>query len=84
MNPITVRGSNGDFTEPKDWDETKDGKCSPLPVRRETNDRGRIMHYSNWMPTDEEVETLRAGGVVELLCVGIQPPVAMGVVRRQR
>ena len=37
-------------------------------------------HYSTWKPDAEELALLNAGGVVELCCVGIQPPVSVGVV----
>lgn len=81
MTPVKVSGQNFTFTKPsRDWDDDKDGECGDLPVRRENGRNGKAYLYSNWMPDEEELRTLNAGGSIELLCVGVQPPVALSVV----
>ena len=79
MECVRVRDENADFTPPGDWDKEKDGCCGVLPIRREIGKGGRAYLYSNWKPDAKELAILNAGGVVELLCVGVQPPVAVGV-----
>jgi hypothetical protein len=79
MECVRVRGENADFSPPQDWDSEKDGNCGQLPIRREVGKGGRVYLYSNWKPNTHELAILNAGGVVELLCVGVQPPVAIGV-----
>ena len=79
MKPVKIRDENVDFTKPIDWDEDRDGKCSTLSVRREVV-RNRPYHFSNWRPDAAELARLNAGGVVELCCVGSQPPVSISVV----
>jgi hypothetical protein len=79
MEKVRVRDQNADFEKPPTWDESVDGKCGTLPLRREKIGQ-RIYHYSNWKPSAEELAALNAGAVVELCCVGIQPPVSVGVV----
>lgn len=79
MKPVEIRGKNADFGKPRDWDETRDGPCGTLPVRVEQfgiYDN----HRSNWKPTVDELKRLNAGGVVELSCIGQQPPVMLTVV----
>lgn len=80
MTPVDVRGKNVDFKKPKEWDDARDGPCGSLPIRREIGASDRVYHYSNWKPDEYELGILNAGGSVELLCVGVQPPVAVSVV----
>jgi len=79
MEKCRVRNQNTDFGKPVDWDESKDGACGTLPIRCEQIGR-RQYHFSNWRPSAVELAELNAGGVVELCCVGVQPPVSLGVV----
>lgn len=79
MTPVSVRGKTSEMGEPKGWDESKDGPCAVLDVRVESKGI-RNYHYSNWKPLPEELAMLNAGGSVELCCVGVQPPVSVGVV----
>ena len=79
MKWTAIKGKTNDFGKPRSWDEERDGKCGTLPVRVEQVGI-YAYHYSNWKPSAEELDMLIAGGVVELCCVGIQPPVSMGVV----
>jgi hypothetical protein len=79
MKPIKPYGANVDFVEPKEWDEGVDGKCDPLPIRREAVGIRNYL-YSAWELEPGDLDTLQAGGVVELLCVGVQPPVALRVI----
>lgn len=83
MEAVTVRGKNADFKKPEGWDESKDGPCGVLDIRRETVGR-RIYHYSNWKPNAAELAALNMGAVVELCCVGLQPPVSVGVVPEKK
>jgi len=78
MEKCRVRDENVDFTKPEGWDDSKDGRCGTLPIRREQIGR-RIYHFSNWRPSAAELAELNAGSVVELCCVGVQPPVSVGV-----
>ena len=78
MEKCYVRDQNADFVKPEGWDESKDGVCGQLPIRREQIGR-RTYHFSNWRPSAQELAILNAGGVVELCCVGVQPPVSVGV-----
>lgn len=80
MTPTRVRDANADFLPPKDWDKSTDGPCGNLPIRREVGKGGKTYHYSNWKPDAHELAILNAGGNVELLCIGGQPPVAVSVV----
>lgn len=79
MEKCRVRNQNTDFGKPEGWDESKDGTCGSLPIRKEQIGR-RQYHFSNWRPSAVELAELVAGGVVELCCVGVQPPVSLGVV----
>ena len=82
MKPTRTRGHTTNFTPPTNWDEERDGKCGVLSVRREVGGAGHdlVYHYSTWTPTPDELARLAAGDVVELCCVGIQPPVSVSVV----
>jgi hypothetical protein len=79
MRPVKVRDQTTDFTKPSGWEEGQDGPCGTLSVRVEPVGRHNY-HYSNWKPDIEELKLLARGGVVELCCVGIQPPVSVAVV----
>lgn len=79
MLPVKVKGETNSFKKPADWDDKRDGQCGDLSVRREIHGE-HVYHYSAWKPSADELATLNAGGVVELCCVSIQPPVAVGVV----
>jgi hypothetical protein len=78
-----VRGMTRQFKKPVNWIDEIDGQCGTLPVR-EVREGQHISHYSNWKPTLDELDLLRNGGVVELCCVGVQPPVSVGVVEEYK
>jgi hypothetical protein len=79
MLPVEIKNGKHDFAKPRNWDDERDGPCRNLPVRVET--RGIYNeHLSNWKPDAEELKLLNNGGVVELCCCGLQPPVSVGVV----
>lgn len=82
MKPTRTRGHTTNFTPPIGWNEERDGKCGVLSVRREVAGAGHdlVYHYSTWAPTPDELARLVAGDVVELCCVGVQPPVSVSVV----
>ena len=79
MKPVSVQDCTSNFVKPRGWDDTRDGPCGSLPVRITRKGR-HDYHYSNWKPSAEEVRSLCEGAVVELCCVGIQPPVSVNVV----
>ncbi len=78
MMCTNVRGKTTDFGKPPGWDDQRDGRCGTLPVRVEQHGLYNY-HYSAWKPDPDELALLNAGGVVELCCVGIQPPVSLNV-----
>jgi hypothetical protein len=78
MKPVVVRDENADFGPPEGWNDNTDGKCGHLSVRREEYN-GRYEFISAWKPTPEELVLLNKGGVVELGCIGVQPPVRLFV-----
>lgn len=80
MKYVTPANSNAAFHAPNEWDESVDGKCGTLPVRVSVGQGGRKYHTSAWKPDEHELRRLNEGGIIELLCVGIQPPVALSVV----
>lgn len=81
MKTVKTRGETNVFTAPQGWDETADGKCGGLSVRREVFGASKLRdHVSTWKPTPQELAELNLGGVIELSCVGMQPPVMLTVV----
>lgn len=80
MKWIEPEGKNVDFGPPANWDQERDGTCGTLPLRRVKERGGYFYHYSAWKPTSDELAQLNAGGVIELCCVGVQPPVSIDVV----
>ncbi len=80
MRPVKVERENSVFTKPQGWDEERDGRCGELSIRKENHGPNRVYHFSNWRPDSEDLAILNAGGVIELCCVGVQPPVSINVV----
>lgn len=71
--------------KPPGWDDKEDGPCGRLPVRVEDVHGARFAHlYSNWKPDAVELAYLNHGGVVELCCIGAQPPVSVHVVAEHK
>jgi hypothetical protein len=81
MRPVEIKDGKHDFAKPRNWDNERDGVCRNLPVRDEVRGRHNE-HCSNWKPDTEELKLLNNGGVVELCCVGVQPPVSISVVKK--
>ena len=79
MKPASIKDQTTNFNKPRDWNDERDGPCGVLEVRVVKEGRYSC-HYSNWKPDAAELAALEAGGVVELCCVGVQPPVSVGVV----
>jgi len=77
MDPRVTRGETSQFMPPEGW-KKEDGPCGNLSVRVEKHG-ARAYHHSTWKPTPDELITLANGGVIELCCVGVQPPVALSV-----
>lgn len=85
MRPVLVEGHNIDMVKPEGWDESRDGTCLSLPVRREvtgTGNEAKLSFTSNWQPSPQELALLAQGGVVELCCLFGQYPVSINVVRK--
>lgn len=79
MHPVKVERENKIFRKPKGWNEDRDGPCGNLSIRREII-CDRLHLFSNWRPSAEDLVILNAGGVIELCCIGSQPPVALSVI----
>lgn len=80
MQTIKTKGHNVWFNQPEGWDESRgDVPCGALSVRREPIGP-RVNHVSTWRPSADEWLLLSQGGVIELSCVGVQPPVALRVI----
>lgn len=69
MNPTRIPNANRIFTPPKDWDEARNGECSPLPVL----DTGEFFQ-SAWVPDPVEIDCLKAGAPVVVTIWGRQLP----------
>lgn len=79
MTPVKIKGETSSLKKPRNWDESRDGPCGELSVRVEPF--GIYLDYrSNWKPSVVELKRLNAGGVIELSCIGGQPPVMLMVV----
>lgn len=81
MRPSPTKNETTDFGPPVDWRKDRDGTCGRLSVRTE-HVGIRPYHYSTWVPSLDELKMLNDGGVIELTCVGVQPPVALAVIKR--
>ena len=75
MIPKRICGANLYMTAPNHWDESKDGSCSGLAVRK----IGDNIYQSAWEPTPAELKLLNAGGLVIISILGGQPPIALSV-----
>lgn len=81
MNKSTVDGANHKFTAPRGWESRGGpdmGPCGDLDVR--VDFVGSTYTFTSaWVPTEAELDRLRAGKPVLLTIVGAQPPVALTV-----
>jgi len=78
MNPTTIRNANRVMQPPRDWDESKNGPCAPLPVLY----TGEFFQ-SAWLPDPQEIECMRAGAPVIVTIWGQQlPPHAVSTMPR--
>ena len=68
-----------DFAPPQGWVDARDGVCYHLWVRVDKYDTIND-HISHWRPNAEELAALNAGGVIQLSCLGLQPPVRLDIV----
>jgi hypothetical protein len=82
MKTVAVREGerNKIWGPPRNWDQQKDGTCGDLTTRVDDYN-GHEEYVSAWRPSEGELELLNRGGVVELGCLGIQPPVRLTVVQ---
>lgn len=71
--------------KPKGWVEELDGPCYPIYVTATVDvQTGHTVLYSVYKPTDEEIEELKAGGVIRLGVVGKTHPVfQLGVLSKE-
>lgn len=75
MTPQYFDGVTAIYKAPPDWDAEANGPCADLPVLR--TDEFAI---SRWQPSYEELQTLLAGGLVEIAIAGAQPAIAVKAV----
>jgi hypothetical protein len=80
MIPGRIPGATRFLGAPADWDESRDGICSTLPILDVPGLGGTNLMYSAWQPTPEELAALNAGSSVLLRVIGTgHPPVWVGV-----
>jgi hypothetical protein len=78
MKPGPTKGATHNFVKPHGWDAAAEGECGTLSIRYESPGK-RPHYYSTWHPSAEELAKLIVGAPVVLVCVGVQPPVAVDV-----
>lgn len=62
--------------KPRSWDDTLDGECGSIFVADAIDTlSGQNFMYSVYQPTAQEIEALRAGGVIRLGIMGRSHPV---------
>jgi hypothetical protein len=66
------------YKAPADWNDSVNGPCADLPVKR-TDD----FAISRWQPSYEELQTLNSGGAIEIAIAGGQPAIAVSAVEQQ-
>lgn len=74
MQPVHFTGVTHIYKSPPDWDSKAHGPCADLPVQRTAD-----FAISRWQPSYSELQTLLAGGAVEIAIAGGQPAIAVGV-----
>lgn len=75
MTPQYFDQVNCVYKSPPDWNEAEHGPCVDLPVKRTAE-----FAISRWQPSYSELQTLNAGGAVEIAIAGGQPAIAVGAV----
>lgn len=70
MKPVRFQGATSVLVAPANWDESAQGVCEDLPVRRD----GYVVE-SCWTPSPAELDALNRGGAVRLTVVGANHPV---------
>lgn len=75
MKAVKFHGANLRLTPPKDWDETKHGKCLTIYGHRKD---GQVTTV--WEPTDEERARIAAGANVAMVVAGSTIMPAMMIV----
>lgn len=66
---------------PLNWDPTRDGACSVLPVADAIDlQTSFAVMYSVWRPSADEIAALQNGGAIRLGVLGNQHPVVNMVV----
>ena len=79
MKPARHKTNNKIVRKPDGWDD-KGGQLE-LPAIDVTQGKlcGVNVFVSWWKPTEDELMCLLRGGMVQLSCIGGQPPVNLGV-----
>lgn len=82
MIPTYTRDANRNFHAPENWNTETDGVCNILQCRvsEDYGQRGLVNVVSTWKPDAAELAHLIRGGVIELSCIGSQPPCLLYVV----
>lgn len=80
MNPFNHINCHRDFGKPKNWDETKNGKCETLPIMEWTDPISKLQFMvSYWKPSEEEIQQILDGKCIVLGVNGrIHPVVFVG------
>ena len=81
MRPTCIKGVNKTYSAPDGWDEAKHGKCGTLFVMKHMDGELPVCS-SAWLPTEEELAHLNAGGPIILHIYGGQPAVKLEAVAK--
>ena len=84
MKPTKHPSNNKVARKPDGWDDR--GGQLELPAIDITQGKlaGRDVFVSWWKPTDDELACLVRGGLVQLTCIGGQPPVNISAADESR
>lgn len=83
MHPVPHPQPTKRYTKPKSW--TDEQECGDLIVQEGQDEHGHPTIASAWRPSEEELQTLLAGGAVQLtVWANCQPPVSLGVIPAER
>lgn len=77
MDNVYTNTTSGQMAAPGDWDHSQ-VSISPLFVTNGSIN-GHKVFATYWKPTNEEIEQLVLGGVIEVLCLGAQTPMQLQV-----
>lgn len=76
---VKIAGETGNYKKPIDWDESRDGACGDLSVRKDSYGRYTQFNFA-WKPTPAELAAITAGGQIEVHIINnYMPPVGVTV-----